>query len=225
MADVRAKREVEGTVAEGSAVAGNPVAIGLDDGTNVVRAQGSAGGDLKVTLDSEAVAISSVIPGVGATDLGKADSAPHTTADVGVMALAVRNDDLADLAGLDADYGPLQVTQNGALLICPAANDDYKYAVIDDAGSGNNTIVALVASRKLRVVSLFMVAAGTVNARFESNADGTALTGQMNLVANSGFSLPYNPAGWFETVAGELLNLELSAAISVDGSLTYIEVP
>ena len=78
MADVRAKSEVEGTVAEGSAVAGNPVAIGLDDGTNVVRAQATAGGDLKVTLDSETVAISAVTPGVGATDLGKADSAPHT---------------------------------------------------------------------------------------------------------------------------------------------------
>lgn len=225
MTDVRAKKEIEGTVAEGSAVAGNPVAMGLDDGTNVVRAQGNAGGDQKITLDGEEVAISSVTPGVAATDLGKADSAPHTTADVGVMALGVRNDDLADLAGADGDYVPLQVTQNGALLMCPAANDDYKYAIIDAASSGDNTIVSLVASRKLRVLSLFMISAGTVIARFESDAAGTALTGQMNLIANSGFSLPFNPAGWFETVAGELLNLELSGAISVDGSITYIEVP
>ena len=72
---------------------------------------------------------------------------------------------------------------------------------------------------------MFMISSGTVNARFESNAAGAALTGQMNLVANSGFVLPFNPAGWFETVAGQLLNLELSAAISVDGSITYIEVP
>ncbi|KKL23739.1 hypothetical protein LCGC14_2422340, partial [marine sediment metagenome] len=48
--------------------------------------------------------------------------------------------------------------------------------------------------------------------------------GQMNLIANSGFSLDFNPAGWFETGVNTLLNLELSAAISVDGSLTYIEV-
>ena len=211
MADVRAKQEIEGTVAEGSGVAGNPVVIGLDDGANVIRAQATAAGSLKVA-------------GSGVLDLGKVEDVAHASGDVGVMPLGVRNDDLATLADGDGDYAPHQITQNGALLICPAANDDYKYAIIDAATSGNNTIVSLVASRKLRVVSLFMVAAGTVIARFESNAGGAALTGQMNLVVNSGFSLPYNPAGWFETVAGQLLNLELSAAISVDGSVTYIEV-
>jgi hypothetical protein len=43
-------------------------------------------------------------------------------------------------------------------------------------------------------------------------------------VVNSGFTLPFNPVGWFETAAGELLNLELSAGVSVDGCLTYVEV-
>jgi hypothetical protein len=81
-----------------------------------------------------------------------------------------------------------------------------------------------VTSKKIRVLSLFAVAAGTVNVRFESGAGGTALTGQMNLVANTGFVLPYNPLGWFETAAGTLLNMELSAAVSVDGSLVYVEV-
>jgi hypothetical protein len=69
-----------------------------------------------------------------------------------------------------------------------------------------------------------MVATASVIARFEDGAGGTALTGQMNLALNSGFTLPYNPAGWFETTANTLLNLELDSANSVDGSLTYIEV-
>ena len=99
-----------------------------------------------------------------------------------------------------------------------------KFAVIDAASSGDNTLVALVSSKKIRVLSLFMVSAGTVNARFESGAGGTALSGQMNLVANSGFTLPFNPVGWFESGSGVLLNLELSAAISVDGCLVYVEV-
>jgi hypothetical protein len=46
----------------------------------------------------------------------------------------------------------------------------------------------------------------------------------VGMIANTGFVLPYNPFGWFETAAGALLNMELSAAISVDGSLTYVEV-
>jgi len=149
----------------------------------------------------------------------------HTTGDAGIMPLAVRNDDLAALAGTDGDYAPLQVTQNGALLVCPSANDDYKFAIIDAASSGDNTIQAAAgAGVKIRVLAAFLVSAGTVNARFESGASGTALTGQMNLVVNSGFTLPFNPAGWFETAANTLLNLELSAAVSVDGCITYIEV-
>lgn len=99
-----------------------------------------------------------------------------------------------------------------------------KFAAIDAATSGDNTIVAAVASKKIRVLSAFLVAAGTVNVRFESGAGGTALTGQMNLVANTGFVLPFNPLGWFETGTNTLLNIELSAAVSVDGSLTYVEV-
>jgi hypothetical protein len=100
-----------------------------------------------------------------------------------------------------------------------------KFAVIDHAVSGDNTLVAAVANRKIRVLSLMMIAAGSVNARFESGAGVTALSGQMQLTAQSGFTLPFNPAGWFETTSGALLNLELSAAISVDGMLTYVEVP
>ena len=153
------------------------------------------------------------------------EDAAHTTGDAGVQMLAVRNDDLEALAGTDGDYAPLQVTQNGALLTCPSANDDYKYAVIDAATSGDNTLVAAVASRKIRVISAFLVANGDVTVRFESGASGTALTGQMDLTTNSGFTLPHNPAGWFETAVNTLLNLELDAAVSVDGCLTYIEVP
>ena len=100
-----------------------------------------------------------------------------------------------------------------------------KFAVIDAATSGDNTLVAAVTGKKLRVLSLFLVSAGAVNVRFESGASGTALTGQMNLSgAGEGFALPFNPVGWFETASAALLNAELSAAISVDGALTYVEV-
>lgn len=99
-----------------------------------------------------------------------------------------------------------------------------KFAKIDAASSGDNTLVAAVTGKKIRVLALVLVSAGTVTARFESAAGGTALTGQMTLAVNTGFVLPFNPLGWFETVAAELLNLELSGAVSVDGCLTYIEV-
>jgi len=102
--------------------------------------------------------------------------------------------------------------------------EDIKHGVIDVASSGDNTIKTAVSGKRIKVLALFLVSAGTVNVRFESGASGTALTGQMNLIANTGFALNYNPAGWFITVKDELLNLELSSGVSVDGSFAYLEV-
>lgn len=101
-----------------------------------------------------------------------------------------------------------------------------KYAVIDTSTSPDTTIVAAVSGQKIRVLSAYIVASGGANTvRFESGAGGTALSGQMSLAANGGLVLPYNEGGWFETSAGALLNLELSAATSVDGGISYVEVP
>lgn len=97
-------------------------------------------------------------------------------------------------------------------------------AVIDVATSGDNTIVAAIASTKIRVLAVVLVAAGAVTVRFESGAGGTALTGQMSLAANGGFASGFNPVGHFETAAGSLLNLELSGAVSVDGWIVYQEI-
>ena len=65
-----------------------------------------------------------VIPGTGATNLGKAEAAADTTGDTGVMALAVRNDTLAALAGTDGDYAPLQVDASGAAYVTLAAGSE-----------------------------------------------------------------------------------------------------
>ena len=86
-------------------------------------------------------------------------------------------------------------------------------------------IITAVADKKFRVFAIALVAAGETTVRFETGSSGTALTGQMALVANTGFVLPFNPYGWIETgTANTLLNLELSAAVSVAGVLLYAEI-
>lgn len=106
----------------------------------------------------------------------------------------------------------------------PHVGSVTKYAAIDVASSGDNTLVAAVAGKKIRVLSLYLVAAGAVTVRFESGAGGAALTGQSSLAANGGLVLPFNADGWFETAAATILNLELGGAVSVDGCLTYVEI-
>tara|TARA_R100000306_G_C4356497_1_gene132999 strand:+ start:347 stop:700 length:354 start_codon:yes stop_codon:yes gene_type:complete len=99
-----------------------------------------------------------------------------------------------------------------------------KRAKIDAASSGNNTLVAAVTGKKIRVLAAFFTMTGTaVTIRFEDGADGTALTGQMGPTAGQTIVLPFNPVGWFETSDATLLNLELSGSQSVDGALVYIE--
>lgn len=66
-------------------------------------------------VDIGDVDVTSIVPGTGATNLGKAEDAAHTSGDVGVMPLAVRNDALATLGGADGDYAPLQVDATGSL--------------------------------------------------------------------------------------------------------------
>lgn len=99
-----------------------------------------------------------------------------------------------------------------------------KFAIIDAASSGDNTLVAAVAGKKIRVLNYVLVSAGAVTARFESGAGGTALTGQMTLAASTEVEASSQQWGHFETAAGALLNLELSGAVSVDGHLSYQEV-
>lgn len=105
------------------------------------------------------------------------------------------------------------------------SRSEVQYAAVTAAAAGDNTLVAAVAGKRIRVHSLALVASGGANTvRLESAASGTALTGQMDIVADGQLVLAHNPAGWCQTVAGQLLNLELSAATSVAGVLTYSEV-
>lgn len=98
---------------------------------------------------------------------------------------------------------------------------NLKYVAIAASGSGNNTLVAALSGRKIRVIAMYLSSAGTVNAKLQTSAGGTDLTGLLYCVANCGIVLPYNPAGWCETLSGALLNLNLSGAVAVGGTLVY----
>lgn len=57
----------------------------------------------------------SVIPGTGATSLGKAIDGASGATDTGIAALAIRDDSLTTLTPIDGDYVPLRVNSTGAL--------------------------------------------------------------------------------------------------------------
>lgn len=107
---------------------------------------------------------------------------------------------------------------NGTTALTP------KFAAIAASSSGNNTLIAAVTGKKIRVLAYNIIANAAVNAKFQSAAGGTDLTGLKYFSANGGICAPFNPLGWFETASAALLNLSLSGAVAVGGELVYVEV-
>lgn len=213
---------VDGTVTANLSAADNAVLdqIELNTDSGTVVGGGVEAAALRVTIANDSTGLVSVDDNGGSLTVDSADLSTIAGAVTGTEMQVDIVTDLAKAATADNIGAALMtnVIHDGITAITP------KFAIIDAASSGDNTLITAVAAKKIRVLALMIVSAGTVNVRLESGAAGAALSGQMNLVVNSGFTLPFNPVGWCETAVNTLLNLELSAAVSCDGLLTYIEV-
>lgn len=94
-------------------------------------------------------------------------------------------------------------------------------AVIDTTTSGDNTIVAADATRRIKVYAYDLVVAGSVSVRWKSGA-ATNLSGAKPFAANGGISKVGQPsAHLLETAVNQALVLNLSAAVQVSGELSY----
>jgi hypothetical protein len=325
---------IDGTITANAGMNLNTSALALESGGNLATIAGAVSGS-EVQVDIVAalpagtnnigdVDVLSVVPGTGATNLGKAEDAEHASGDVGVMALTVRQDTAAALGGTDADYQPLITDASGRLHVAvgntvtvsgtvtanagtgtlavsaaslplpagaaTAANQSTlighvdgiegllttidadtgtlagavsgsemqvdvvtqparaattdtitaklatdriqdgttaltpKFAVITASSSGATEVVAAVTSKKIRVLRFSLSANGNVNVKFQSDNTPTDLTGLFYLTQYGGAGAAFCPVGLFETVAGEALDINLSAAVAVGGVLTYVEV-
>ncbi len=111
----------------------------LTSASDSVEVKQTTGTNLHAVLDANTgvdigdVDITSIIPGSGATELGKAEDDAHSSGDVGVMALGVRTDTIAALAA-DGDYHPLLTSDMGAL---------WTEHVPNEIDAGNSTTSAL----------------------------------------------------------------------------------
>ena len=171
-----------GKLAAGTAAIGS---VTVSSGTVTLAANSGVDiGDVDVT---------SIIPGVGATNLGKAIQSAQGVTDTGVPALVVRNDVLADLSGADGDYAPLQVNATGALYTALAAGTASIGTVV--LGAGTAEIGKLAAG----TASIGTVILGAGTAEVGKLAAGTASIGTVilgtgsaqigKLAANSGVDI------------------------------------
>jgi len=90
--------------------------ISIDDNSSSITVDGTVTANLAAgTNNIGDVDVLSVIPGTGATNLGKAVDSVAGATDTGIAPLAVRDDSLSTLSEAEGDYVPLRVSATGAL--------------------------------------------------------------------------------------------------------------
>ena len=161
--DVKFGEAVE--LAAGSAAIGS-VTIGAGSAAIGKLAENTDGvyiGDIKFGeglpansgVDIGDVDVTSVVPGTGATNLGKAEDAAHTSGDVGVMPLGVRDDVAASLADTDGDYSSLSLDKYGRLRVAnPDAVDVWRFFNTDTSSLGDTNLKAGVSNNVACITDL-----------------------------------------------------------------------
>lgn len=216
--DANGRLKVEAFSGEALPVTDNSSSLSVDwNGTQPVTGSGTATGALRVELPTNGTGViatvtnvatigTSVTPGTAASNLGKAEDAGHSSADVGVMLLGVR-DDSPDTARADTDndYVPLSVTSTGALRIAPPAED---FAVLangphvkkyyTNSGAVTDGIVwSPAAGKRWYVTDIICNVSAACTVTFEDDkAGGDEVVGKFEFAANSGFAHPFKTP-WF----------------------------
>lgn len=168
------------------------------------------------------IATTSLVPGTGATNLGKAEDAAHTSGDTGIQALGVRNDTLADVTSASGDYSQ-QSTDIKGRVITTTAPRTLKLAqqTTITSSTTETTVLTAVASTFLDVYGV-IVANTSATACDVTFKDATAGTTRFNIYVPAGetrgFMLPMDAAhnqsavngNWTATCSASVASIKIT---------------
>ena len=210
-------------------IAAQPIAVSIAAKAAIdVSAQGAAlqvtaqGGSFAVSAQGGAITVSvQNEPLVDVCGVNRTGSAMNvflagTSAQVHVTA--------GDLPVPVSQAAPLgwEIANRGDAIFNALVSNPVKFGKLAQvAGAVCADIVAAVASRRIRVLGGYFNSTGTATAIFMTTGASAALTPK--IVINTGFVLPINPYGYFETAVGSALTLQVEGG-SVGGIITYQEV-
>lgn len=190
------------TTGGGTEAAAQRVTI-ASDSTGVISVDDNGG---SLTVDGS-VSLATSIP-AGTNNIGDVDvlSQPARAATTDTITVKLATDTI----------------QNGTTALTP------KFAFANVAASTTDgSIVAAVASKKIRVLDYKIMAGGTAtNVTFNSKPGtaGVAISMLHACAANGGIAPGFSPVGHFETVAGEGLTVTTGAGSTVGVQVVYVEV-
>lgn len=171
--------------------------------TNALPAGTNAIGKLSANtgVDIGDVDVTSIVPGTGATNLGKAEDSGHTTADTGVYVLAVRDDVPAAHSGSDNDYESLHTNRDGMLWVTPGPQESdlatqsttHVKKYYTNAGAVTDGIIwSPAAGKRWYVTDIFINVSAAATVTLEDDlAGGDSAVWKAELAANSGWSHSY----------------------------------
>lgn len=97
-------------------------------------------------------------------------------------------------------------------------------AVIAESGGGTDELIAAVPGKAIVVRAIaFSISADDV-VTFQSDGGPDDLFGPAPVAEFGGFVLPYNASGWFRTLAGEALDVDIAGTADIGGVIVYGEV-
>lgn len=216
----------------------------------VITAAGALiGGDATNGLDVDVTRLPALV--AGTANIGDVDvltvPAPLSTTGGGTEATALRvtiANDSTGLVSIDDNGGSLTVdgtvaaTQSGTWTVQPGNTPNTTPWLVGHgktlksktgSASATFTLVAAVASNKIKVYSLSLITASTtaVTITFKDGAAGTALaTYPLQAITGTNFGISENvavPSTLFETAANTLLEMSFSAAQTVTYNLRYFD--
>jgi hypothetical protein len=115
-------------------------------------------------------------------------------------------------------YPILTAFEASGTLVTASGPSQVKYAFKTASTAATHEVVAAVSGKKIRVVGFFVTAAAALNVQFKSA--GTSICANL---AISGVAQGYCPHGWFETAAGEALNMTLDTGTATSAQVVYVE--
>lgn len=188
------------------------VVAALPAGTNAIGKLAANSG-----VDIGDVDVASVIPGTGATALGKAEDAGHSTGDVGVMALAVRAASPTERSAgpTDGDYEPLAVNEVGAAWVSPTPSANGGASTMNATGGDGST--ALTNSAQA-----IKAAAGKLLGYFIYNPDTAVVFIHFYNVASGSVTVgTTNPLFTLAIPAGSAANLWMSEGAQFSTAISW----
>ena len=197
---------------------------GTPNGTSVIAVQGISGG-FPQPISVSQIGTTTVSTGSGAMDGGTQRMALATNSP-GVTALG----QAAMVASLPitiaSNQQTIAVAADTAMLCNGATNTTLtpKFVALSASALGTNIVVGTVSAKRIRVVQWIATTKAAVDFKWQSHG-GSDLTGLFySSGAGGGAGGAYNPLGHFQTGTAEALDINLSVATTVGGSLVYVEV-